>query len=445
MSAPEPVEQTAGEDLLELTTGAFAHGGHVVGRVDDAPDGRVVFVRHALPGERVRVRLTDAGRSDRYWRGEAVEVLEASPDRVDPPCPHAHPGGCGGCDLQHASLPAQRALKAQVVTEQLVRLGGVDPEALLGGPVVVAALPEPGRAPGEETGLGWRTRVRYAVDASGRPGFHRHRSHDVVAVARCPQVTDAVDATGVTRLPWPGVGAVQVSTGGSGAVVRAEHGPRRARLPRVQAEGLVAGTAERPVQVRGRTWVRHDVPGAGSLRVNVDGFWQAHAAAAEVFVAHVVRLASVRQGDTVLDLYAGAGLFTCALARGLGERGHLVAVESDRGGVADLRRNVHDLPVVRVVHDRVERALRTDAVPAAADVVVLDPPRSGARSAVVDQVVARRPRAVVLVACDPASLGRDTALLAARGYRLRELEAMDAFPMTHHVECVALYTPDAPT
>ncbi|MFC3687718.1 class I SAM-dependent RNA methyltransferase [Aquipuribacter hungaricus] len=432
------------DGLLTLTAGPVAHGGHVVARVGDAPDGRVVFVRHALPGEVVRVRLTDAGEGRSFWRGEAVEVLEASPHRVQPPCPYAHPGGCGGCDLQHVELTEQRRLKAAVVTEQLVRLGGVDPEQVLGGPVVVQALPEPGRAPGEETGLGWRTRVRYAVDRSGHPGFHRHRSHDVVPVTRCPQVTDAVDAVGVTRLPWPGVSGVQVSSGDDGAVVRAEHGPRRTRLPRVDALGLVGGTEDRPERVAGRTWVRHDVPGAGRLRVGVDGFWQAHATAAETFVAHVRRHAGVRPGDTVLDLYAGAGLFTVALAGDLGDAGELVAVESDRGAVADLRRNVHAAPAVRVVHDRVERALRGSDVPAAADVVVLDPPRAGARSAVVSAVVARGPRAVVLVACDPASLGRDTALLQERGYRLRALEAMDAFPMTHHVECVALFTPEAP-
>ena len=439
--APEGTSPEAPDGLLTMTTGRVAHGGHVVARVDDAPDGRVVFVRHALPGERVRVRLTDSGEGRSFWRGEAVQVLEPSPHRVVPPCPYAHPGGCGGCDLQHVDLAEQRRLKATVVTEQLVRLGGVDPEQLLGGPVVVQALPEPGRAPGEETGLGWRTRVRYAVDRSGRAGFHAHRSHVVVPVERCPQVSDAVDAPGVTRLPWPGVTAVQVSSGEDGTVVRAEHGPARTRLPKVDALGLLGGTEDRPVRLAGRTWVRHDVPGAGRLRVGVDGFWQAHSAAAETLVRHVRHHAGVRPGDTVLDLYAGAGLFTLALAGDLGADGELVAVESDRGAVGDLRRNVHDHPVVRVVHDRVERALRGSDVPARADVVVLDPPRAGARSAVLEQVVARGPRTVVLVACDPASFGRDTALLAGRGYRLRALEALDAFPMTHHVECVALFTP----
>lgn len=431
-------------DVVEVTAGPVAHGGHVVARLEDAPDGRVVFVRHALPGERVRVLLTDAGPEQRFWRGEAVTVLEPSPDRVTPPCPHARPGGCGGCDLQHASLPAQRRLKAAVVTEQLVRLGGVDPVQVLGAPIEVRALPEPGAKPGEETGLGWRTRVRYAVDPEGRPGFHRHRSHDILAVERCPLVSVDVDATGVTRSRWSATQSVSVAAGDDGAVVRAEQAdaPQGSRLPRVTAAGLVGGTALRPGRVAGRTWLRHRVDGVGSLRVGVDGFWQVHPAAAATFARLVRDWAQVRPDDTVLDLYAGAGLFAVALAQDLTDGGVLVAVESDPGAVADMRRNVHDRPVVRVVHDRVERALRGSDVPSRVDVVVLDPPRVGARRAVVEGVVRRGPRSVVLVACDPASLGRDTALLAVHGYRLRRLEALDAFPMTHHVECIALFTPD---
>ncbi|WP_336924100.1 class I SAM-dependent RNA methyltransferase, partial [Aquipuribacter sp. SD81] len=223
MSGPPAAGPDAEDaDLLELTAGPVAHGGHVVARVDDDPDGRVVFVRHALPGERVRVRLTDARPDARFWRGDAVTVLEASPDRVDPPCPYAGPGRCGGCDFQHAALPAQRRLKADVVTEQLRRLGHVELAEVLGAPLQVEALPEPGRAPGEETGLGWRTRVRYGVDPSGRLGFHAHREHRVVAVEHCPLTTAGVDATGVTRLPWPGVAAVQVAEGDDGAVVQAD-------------------------------------------------------------------------------------------------------------------------------------------------------------------------------------------------------------------------------
>ncbi|MFC5379736.1 class I SAM-dependent RNA methyltransferase [Aquipuribacter nitratireducens] len=461
-------------ELLELTAGPVAHGGHVVARVGDDPAGRVVFVRHAIPGERVRVRLTEADPAARYWRGDAVAVLEASPARVEPPCPYAGPGRCGGCDFQHVRLDEQRRLKAAVVTEQLARLGGTDVEAATGHPLVVAALPEPGREPGEETGLGWRTRVRYSVDPAGRVGFHPHREHTVLPVERCPLVADDVDATGVTRLPWPGVASVSVQAGEDGAVVRADPprpsrgsgrdrrqhrgggagtAARPPRLPRVDALGLVLGGGHR---VAGRTWVRHDVAGVGTFRVSGDGFWQVHHAAADTLVRLVRELAATRPGDTVLDLYAGAGLLSLALAADTGDSGRVVSVESDPRGAADLRRNAHDHPNVTVVERRVEAALEQDeqdeqdeheraGVPSAADVVVLDPPRAGAGAAVLDRVRALGPRRLVVVSCDPAALGRDTGLLAARGYRLADLRALDAFPMTHHVECVALFLPEEPT
>ena len=150
---------------LDLKAGEVAHGGWCVARPADGP---VIFVRHALPGERVLARVTEV--TTRLARAEAVQILAASPDRVEPPCPHAHPGGCGGCDWQHAALPAQRSLKAAVVRQQLRRLAGLDME------VTVEPLPgDAGAEPG--AGLGWRTRVQFAVRADGVAGLRAHRSH----------------------------------------------------------------------------------------------------------------------------------------------------------------------------------------------------------------------------------------------------------------------------
>ena len=153
---------------IEGVVGPVAHGGHCVLRPESGP---VVFVRHALPGERVVVEVTEGVDGDRFWRGDAVEVLEASPDRVEPPCPFAGPGRCGGCDWQHVEPAEQRRLKAAVVREQLARLAGLDDVA-----VTVEELPG---GP-----LRWRSRARFAVDRQGAPGLRRHRSHDVVALLR---------------------------------------------------------------------------------------------------------------------------------------------------------------------------------------------------------------------------------------------------------------------
>ena len=180
-------------EVLDLDVSGVAHGGWCVARDSD---GRVVFVRHALPGERVRARVTEATAS--FARAEAVEVLRASADRVAPRCPHARPGGCGGCDWQHADLAAQRRFKAEVVREQLRRIAGLDREVTV----------EP--VAGDDDGLGWRTRVRFSVGAGGTAGLLAHRSHDVVEVGDCPIAHPLVRARAVTGRDWAPARSVEV-------------------------------------------------------------------------------------------------------------------------------------------------------------------------------------------------------------------------------------------
>ncbi len=389
----------------------------------------MVFVRHALPGERVLAALTEAGETASHWRADAVEVLEASPDRVDPPCPWAGPGRCGGCDWQHAALPAQRLLKAAVVSEQLARLAGLD----------VSVVVEP--VPGDDAGLGWRTRVDWAVDATGRAGLRRHRSHEVVAVDTCRIATPDLDAIGVTAARWPGVAHVQAVASGAGdrAVVVTPRAGRRPRLPRLDAEvSVLVAAGPRVERVRGRTRVGESAAGR-SWQVSAAGFWQVHPGSADTLVAAVLDAAKPQSGETALDLYSGVGLLAAALADRVGASGSVVAVEDDRRAAADARRCLHDLPQVRLVESHVDRALAS--VPGLVDLVVLDPPRSGAARRVVEQIAERRPRAIVYVACDPAALARDVATFGGLGYGLDGLRAFDLFPMTHHVECVAVLRP----
>jgi tRNA/tmRNA/rRNA uracil-C5-methylase (TrmA/RlmC/RlmD family) len=380
---------------LEAEVGPVAHGGHCVARVrvDDAAT-RVVFVRHALPGERVVLEITEGTEGDRFWRADATEVLEAAEDRVVAPCPVAGPGGCGGCDFQHVALPEQRRLKAAVVREQLVRLGGLAED----DPLLTALVVEAVRVPGREAddGLRWRTRTTFVAAPDGTTGLRKHRSHDVVPVADC--LITAEEAS--TRL----VGAPRET----GTVV--EH---------VRADGATLGLARA-----------------------VDAFWQVHPAAPTVLVEAVLDLLDPRPGESVLDLYAGVGLFGAFLARRTGPGARVDLVEGDRDAAEHARRNLADRPEDRtsVTGGDVARVLASgDRDPT--DLVVLDPPRAGARAAVVAEVAARGPRAVAYVACDPAALGRDVATFAEHGYRLAALRAYDLFPMTHHVECVALLLP----
>jgi tRNA/tmRNA/rRNA uracil-C5-methylase (TrmA/RlmC/RlmD family) len=383
-----------------LTPERVGHGGFVVAR----HEGVVVFVRHALPGERVVVEVTEGHEGDRFLRADAVEVLEASPDRVVPPCPWARPGACGGCDFQHVALPAQRRLKADVVAEQLRRLAGLEVD------VVVEPVGTP------DTGLDWRTRVQWAVGHDGTPGLRKHRSHELVPVDDC-------------RIAHPGLPEVPGTTWPDAASVEAIVSATGQRLRLVSAEDgatYADGPTELTERAAGRSW-----------RVTGSGFWQVHPAAADTLVAAVLEGLQPRPGERVADLYAGVGLFSGALAERVGPQGHVVAVEGDRTAVEDAAANLADLHQVSVVVDRVDRALAS-GVTGPRDLVVLDPPRTGAKAEVVAAVAGLGPRAVAYVACDPAALARDVAFFAEHGYRLESLRAFDLFPMTHHVECVAV-------
>ena len=397
-------------ELPVVEVGPIAHGGHCVARLD----GQVVFVRHALPGEQVRIEITD--RTKRFLRADAIEVLRAAPERVEPPCALA--GVCGGCDFQHVSEAGQLGLLTDVVREQLQRLAGLDWDGSVEPMTPV---------------LGWRTRMVWAVDPDGRPGLRRHRSHAVVPVETCPIAHP--DLPDVTAQAWDS-GSVESIVSSSGERLLVTDASIGDKLE-ASVDGVVADDGTVRAGRGHLTETVHD----HEFRVTGSGFWQVHPEAARTLVDVVLDGADVQPGDTVADLYAGVGLFTAFLADAAGETGGVVAVEADAGGHRDARRNLHDRPTVQLVVDTTERALRDGRLGDSVDVVVLDPPRTGAKKA-VDAIAALDPRRVVYVACDPAALARDLATFATLGYRLQDLRAFALFPMTHHVECVAVLVRD---
>ena len=414
----------AAGERLELEVDKVGHGGICVAH---APDGRVVFVRHAIPGERVIAQVTEAKPS--YLRAEAVEVLRASADRVEPPCVFAGPFRCGGCDWQHVAVPAQRDLKAAVVREQLLRLAGLDLD------VPVEELP------GHPDGLGWRTRVRFAADAGGVIGFHKHRSHDIEPIDSCLIAHPLVEELGVETKAWPGAVDVGVSVGAATGdrLVHAEgNGKRRPHVPWLDAPTGVFVDGQR---LGGRTTVRERA-GGRDWRVSGSGFWQVHPAAADTLIAAVLGGLDPQPGEKLVDLYAGAGLFAGALADLVGAA---VAVESSAGAAADARRNLADLANVTVVEGDVLQTLSGGAagIGSKADLVVLDPPRTGAGADVVRAIAGLSPRRIAYVACDPAALARDLKTFAGHEYAVVSLRAFDMFPMTSHVECVAVLAPSS--
>ncbi|MCT9818788.1 class I SAM-dependent RNA methyltransferase [Microbacterium sp. W1N] len=442
-------------DLIDLDVTAVAHGGVFVGRLPDtaadAPEhggGRVVFVPDAIPGERVRVRLTDTSKPS-FWRGDVLEVLAASPHRrphvwrpadVDTP-PELRPGGA---DFGHIDLDHQRTLKTEVIRDALQRIGGVEL------PVTIEAAHPARDADGtvlaEESadGLGWRTRVSLHVDAEGRVGPYAARSHRVIEVDELPLATPAIARAALRRHGGdPGrLDLVQPADGRVRTIPRAE-----APAPRGRRRG---GPSRVPTDPAARETIVETVAGR-PFQVDAGGFWQVHRLAATTLTDAV--------GDALdglvdpaahhLDLYGGVGLLAAAIA-GLGGAGtRLTSVESDARATDHAGENLAEWVGARAETGRVDRWLTelTASASAAqrarlsAGVVVLDPPRAGVGREVVDLLAGLHPAHVVYVACDPVALARDLRTFQGHGYAARSVRALDLFPHSHHVEAVAVLSP----
>ncbi|NUP59741.1 MAG: class I SAM-dependent RNA methyltransferase [Pseudarthrobacter sp.] len=446
----------AGEEAV-LDVGPVAHGGHCVAR----HEGRVVFVRHASPGEKVRVRLTDAEEDAKFWRADTIEVLDASPDRVAHfwgpadslrAWSHGHPP-VGGAEFGHVALARQRSLKAEVLAEQLRRLAGVEPSTEVEAVGKDAGTAAPGNAPDDGGGLGWRTRASFSVTPGGKLGMHAHRSGHIVPVREMPLATEAINALRLWDLDLQGVERVEVAAPANGSrplvLLAPAPGTKDRRLKAIAAElpADVSVAGFEPLtgtvtQLKGRTWVQESAAGH-DYRVTGEGFWQIHRDAPETLVGSVTGFLQgggfLHPGAVVADLYAGAGLFTAVLADAVGETGSVLSVEGFPGTSRDARKNLHAAPQVEVVQGRVERVLRQK--PRNFDALILDPPRAGAGKAVVGQLVAAQPRAIAYVSCDPASFARDLGYFQRSGWELAGLRAFDLYPHTHHLETVALLVP----
>ncbi|MBQ1442489.1 MAG: class I SAM-dependent RNA methyltransferase [Renibacterium sp.] len=497
--APGTAGAATKEVILEI--GPVAHGGHFVARLAEDTDStgdassigntgsagdrsgavsddviagsgaaragrRVVFVRHAVPGERVRAILTEAEADAAFWRADVVEVLAESVEFAGARVAHfwpeadsgqAHSTGTlpiGGAEFGHLRLPAQRALKAMVLAEQLQRLAGLE--------VTTSVQEVSGEDP---TGLGWRTRTGFAVTPEGRLGMHAHRSHEVIAVQDMPLADRRIRDLALWDLDFSGLDRVEVAapTSGDGPLVLLSGTKQAAaRLARELPGGVSAAhwdaKSSRVSALRGRPWLRESVPatpGSGSapeFRVSGDGFWQIHRKAPEVLSDTVREYLGdfLGAGSAAADLYAGAGLFTSLLADAVGPTGRVLSIEGSPVTSKDAMRNFDGRAEVLVRPGRVDRVLAAVArengvLPGAGklDAVVLDPPRAGAGKNVVKQICASGARAVAYVSCDPASFARDVAYFAAEGWQLAELRAFDLYPNTHHLETAALLLPTA--
>ena len=387
---------------LELEIERVAHGGIFVAR----HQGRVVFVSHTAPGEKVRARVfEDKGGS--FARAETVAVIEPSENRVPHIWKEAERLGAGGAEFGHLKLDYQRKLKSEVLAESLSRMAGLERQV------------EVQQVPGDEltNGLGYRTRIQLHVSPEGVAGPYKERTHEVVPVKSLPLANSEINELGIHLKNWQDVKRIEIATASTGGV-------------QWLIDKKVKGDRKLVERALGR-----------SFRISSGGFWQVHKGAAELLAGEILDLASGLDLDANnLDLYGGVGLFSGALASKFGKELNVTTVESSKVATADAASNLVDLSKHRAVAAPVEGFLKAQikqGLVLDAATVVLDPPRAGAGKAVIDQLVFLRPAKIIYVACDPVSLARDLKLLTSAGYQLEQIKAFDLFPHTHHFETIA--------
>ena len=382
-------------DRITVEIGPIAHGGHFIAR----HKGQVIFVRYGITGEEAVVEITST--SSKLARGDAIEILKASEDRVVPPCKYAVPGGCGGCDFQHIEISAQLELKRSVIREQFSRLGRIE--------IDLDVLPvEP------TNGLHWRTRMDFAISKNGKPGLYSARSKEVTEIDKCLIAVEAINDPTMFARNWKGEDRLEVAVSSSGEK-NVSRGGRS-----------ISG----PTQL-------HEVVGEHTYQISPTSFWQSHSAAPQTLTKLVMDLMALRPGDQVCDLYGGVGLFTAPMAEDVGDIGKVHLIESSHRATQDALKIFEKMKNVVVHSGRVEQKL---PLINRVDVILLDPPRTGAGEMVIKQMQAKKPRTIVYVSCDPASMARDARALEEGGYHLNHIVGFDLFPMTQHVECVARFS-----
>jgi tRNA/tmRNA/rRNA uracil-C5-methylase (TrmA/RlmC/RlmD family) len=391
-------------EILRVEIEKVAHGGHFIARYE----GAVIFVRHAIPGEVVEVEITGLEKS--FARADVVAVIEPGPSRVQPPCQYA--GTCGGCDFQHIEISRQRELKSDVIAEQFARIAKMEVE------IEVEEVSTP---------LHWRTRFAASTNSNGQIGFKGARSNAVIPIASCPVLIPEIDFSTLPHdhlSPNQRVEVALDSDGNRSVAVLDQRTDRKAE--RADAK-IIEGDNSLNYTVRDFNY-----------QVSQSSFWQSNISAPQALVEAVLRFAEFKSGDHLLDLYGGVGLFAGAALPLIGPGGRVDIVEGSSSATADARVNFNGAANVYIHTGDIAREIKKFS---RANVIVLDPPRTGAGKPVIEKVAQLKARAIIYVACDPAALARDTTYLNEAGYHLEDIRAFDLFPMTHHIESIALYTP----
>ena len=381
--------------LITLEIGPVAHGGHFIAR----HNGRVIFVRHAITGEKAVVRITSV--TSKLAHGDAIEILSSSQDRVSSQCIYAGPSGCGGCDFQHISIEAQRIFKKFIIQDQFKRIAKIDIE-----PELIHVEPE--------NGLHWRTRFDFSISKNGKAGFFSYKTKEVCEIDKCMIAVEKINGSDLFQRKWKGKERVEVSVSSID-----EMNIRRAGRS-------ISG----PSQL-------HQIVENEQLIISPDSFWQSHLNAPQALVKLVMQYMDLKPGDKVCDLYGGSGLFTSPILKRIQEIGVVHLVENNRRSIKDAKKIFRKNRNVIIHAGKVEEKLSNIED---VDVILLDPPRNGAGKKVINEIISKKPKSIIYVSCDPASLARDTKLLIETSFSLDKITGVDLFPMTHHIECVSSFS-----
>ncbi len=405
---------------IELDLTGMAHGGSALGRYQ----GRTIFVPYALPGEHITARITQ--NKERFAYAEGITLFEPSPDRVRPRCPHFGPGRCGGCQWQHIDYEAQLRFKTGIVRDQFQRIGGLPDVPIQ--PMIPS--PDPWQ---------YRSHVTFSVTDDGKLGFVSTDDRTVIPISEChiirPELLELFEQIAPEDVPELDRVRLQVGTDGDDRLVVI--GTRDDEPPEIEIDFAASvnflPSDNAPVNLIGATHVRYTIRGR-TFRVTAGGFFQVNLPQAEKLVELVLNRLNLQGDESVLDLYSGVGLFTAFLA----ERAALVtSVESYPPAVTDADENLAEFENIELIEGTVEDVL--PALEGAFDAAVVDPPRQGLEGTALDALIAHRPRTIVYVSCDPATLARDAKRLVAKGYRVQDVQPIDMFPQTYHIEAVATF------
>ena len=401
---------------LELTD--MAYGGEALGRL---PDGRVAFVPYSIPGETVRVRLVD--EKPRYVRAELIEVLRASPKRIQPRCTHFT--NCGGCHYQHIPYQEQLQTKSAILQDQLKRIGNISEIPIL--PPVASPCP-----------WNYRNHVQFHLDPLGKLGYLKTHSEEVLAIRECHLPESAINSLWplLDFEPIPGLERIGLRLGADEDMMLILES-RDWQAPRVEVEELPISVVHLSpagsfVMV-GSEYVCFEILGR-SLRVSAASFFQVNTAMAALMVEHLLDRLPLTETSTVVEVYCGVGLFSAFIAARVKR---LICIEASPAACQDFVINLDEFDNVELYKAPTDQVLpHLELKP---DIILVDPPRSGIDRRSIQGILNLAPSVLAYVSCDPSTLSRDARQLIKGGYRLKQITPFDLFPQTYHIESISLW------